>query len=167
MLTAAHISPYNQDSRMVTTPADNLSSAIAVRRRLWPRLVLGLILAVLLVLVGVSAYFYSVARSALPQLDGTITPNGLHFERHHDGIPDIDPDAHRLLIHGLVKHPLVFTLEALARYPMETRIAFIECAGNSGALYQKEPAPLGVQGLHGLVSCASGRARAQPRRRWR
>src|ERR1700747_2455156 len=77
MLTAAHISPYNQDSRMVTTPADNLSSAIAVRRRLWPRLVLGLILAVLLVLVGVSAYFYSVARSALPQLDGTITVSGL------------------------------------------------------------------------------------------
>jgi len=41
-------------------------------------------------------------------LDGTITPSGLHFERHHSGIPDIDPDAHRLLIHGLVKRPLVF-----------------------------------------------------------
>jgi sulfane dehydrogenase subunit SoxC len=94
------------------------------------------------------------SRTPLHQLDGTITPNGLHFERHHDGIPDIDPDAHRLLIHGLVKRPLVFTLEALARYPMETRIAFIECAGNSGALYQKEPAPLGAQALHGLISCA-------------
>ena len=46
-----------------------------------------------------------------------ITPNGLHFERSHSGIPDIDPDQHRLLIHGLVKRPLVFTLEALARYP--------------------------------------------------
>ena len=65
-------------------------------------------------------------------LNGTITPNGLHFERHHSGIPDIDPDAHRLLIHGLVKRPLVFTLEALARYPMVSRIAFIECGGNSG-----------------------------------
>ena len=60
-----------------------------------------------------------------------ITPNGLHFERSHSGIPDIDPDQHRLVIHGLVKRPLVFTLEALARYPMESRIAFIECAGNS------------------------------------
>ena len=60
------------------------------------------------------------SRTPLHALDGTITPNGLHFERHHDGIPDIDPDAHRLLIHGLVKRPLVFTLEALARYPMET-----------------------------------------------
>jgi sulfane dehydrogenase subunit SoxC len=94
------------------------------------------------------------SRTPLQHLDGTITPNGLHFERHHSGIPEIDPDAHRLLIHGLVKHPLVFTLEALVRYPMETRLAFIECAGNSGALYQKDPAPLDLQALHGLLSCA-------------
>jgi sulfane dehydrogenase subunit SoxC len=87
-------------------------------------------------------------------LDGMITPNGLHFERHHSGIPDIDPDTHRLLIHGLVERPLVFTLEALTRYPMESRICFIECGGNSAALYQNEPAALGVQGLHGLLSCA-------------
>jgi len=87
-------------------------------------------------------------------LNGTITPNGLHFERHHSGIPDIDPETHRLLIHGLVKRPLVFTLEALARYPMESRIAFIECGGNSGPLYQKDPVAAGVQALHGLVSGA-------------
>src|SRR5262249_7417674 len=70
------------------------------------------------------------------------------------GIPDIDPDAHRLLVHGLVKRPLVFTLDALSRYPMESRIAFIECGGNGGLLYQKEPAALNCQGLHRLVSCA-------------
>jgi sulfane dehydrogenase subunit SoxC len=87
-------------------------------------------------------------------LDGTITPSGLHFERHHSGIPDIDPDAHRLLIHGLVKRPLIFTLEALARYPMVSRTAFIECGGNSGALYQNKPVAAGVQGLHGLISCS-------------
>src|ERR1700730_2091383 len=87
-------------------------------------------------------------------LNGAITPTGLHFERHHSGIPDIDPDAHRLLIHGLVKRPLVFTLEALARYPMVSRIAFIECGGNSGARYQKDPVAGGVQALHGLVSGA-------------
>jgi len=87
-------------------------------------------------------------------LDGTITPSGLHFERHHSGIPDIDPVRHRLLIHGLVKRPLVFTLETLARYRMESRIAFIECGGNSGALYQKDPVAGGVQALHGLISCA-------------
>src|SRR5437762_1553091 len=73
-------------------------------------------------------------------LDGMITPNGLHFERHHSGIPDINPEAHRLLIHGLVKRPLIFGLDALLRYPMESRIAFVECAGNRALLYQKEPA---------------------------
>jgi sulfane dehydrogenase subunit SoxC len=87
-------------------------------------------------------------------LDGMITPNGLHFERHHSGIPEIDPQAHRLLIHGLVARPLIFTLDALMRYPMESRIAFVECAGNSALLYQKEPAQLGVQPIHGLLSCA-------------
>ena len=40
------------------------------------------------------------------------------------------------------------------RYPMESRIAFIECAGNSALLYQQEPAQVGVQPIHGLVSCA-------------
>ncbi|TMJ44831.1 MAG: sulfite dehydrogenase, partial [Alphaproteobacteria bacterium] len=79
-------------------------------------------------------------------LNGAITPSGLHFERHHK--------AHRLLIHGLVKRPLVFSLETLARYPMESRIAFIECGGNSGSLYQKDPVAAGVQALHGLVSGA-------------
>jgi sulfane dehydrogenase subunit SoxC len=94
------------------------------------------------------------SRTPLQRLNGTITPNGLHFERHHSGIPDIDPDAHRLLIHGLVKRPLVFTVEALARYPTETRVSFIECGGNTGALYQKEPAQVDLQATHGLLSCA-------------
>ena len=94
------------------------------------------------------------SRTPLHRLNGTITPNGLHFERHHSGIPDIDPAAHRLLIHGLVKRPLVFTMEALARYPMETRTGFIECGGNGAALYQKEPVQADLQALHGLVSCA-------------
>src|SRR6202142_1433082 len=89
-------------------------------------------------------------------LDGMITPNGLHFERHHNGIPDINPEAPRLLIHGLVKRPLIFTLDALMRYPIESRIAFVECAGNSALLYQKDPAPLGVPPIHGLLSCAAG-----------
>ena len=94
------------------------------------------------------------SRTPLHRLNGTITPNGLHFERHHSGIPEIDSAVHRVLVHGLVKRPLVLTIEALDRYPMESRLTFIECGGNSGALYQKDPAPLGVQALHGLLSCA-------------
>jgi sulfane dehydrogenase subunit SoxC len=94
------------------------------------------------------------ARTPLHLLDGMMTPSGLHFERSHSGIPDIDPDQHRLVIHGLVKQPLVFTLEALARYPMTSRIAFIECAGNSGALNAAQAQPLNVPAIHGLLGCS-------------
>ena len=31
------------------------------------------------------------SRTPLQTLNGTITPNGLHFERHHNGVPEIDP----------------------------------------------------------------------------
>jgi sulfane dehydrogenase subunit SoxC len=93
-------------------------------------------------------------RTPLQHLEGAITPNGLHFERSHDGVPAIDPDRHRLLIHGLVKRPLTFTLQALARYPVISRTVFIECAGNSGALYAKTAANGTAQSLHGLVSGA-------------
>jgi sulfane dehydrogenase subunit SoxC len=94
------------------------------------------------------------ARTPLQLLNGMITPNGLHFDRSHSGTPDIDPDQHRLLIHGLVKRPLVFTMDALSRYPMESRISFLECAGNSGALNAPQAQPLNVQAIHGLLSCA-------------
>src|ERR1700732_4511709 len=49
-------------------------------------------------------------------LNGMITPSGLHYERSHSGVPDIDPEQHRLVIHGLVRQPLVFSLEDLSRY---------------------------------------------------
>jgi sulfane dehydrogenase subunit SoxC len=93
------------------------------------------------------------ARTPHQLLTGMITPSGLHYERSHSGIPDIDPAAHRLVIHGLVKRALLFTLDDLGRYPMESRITFLECAGNSGALFAKDPAPANVQAIHGLLSC--------------
>jgi len=94
------------------------------------------------------------ARTPHHLLNGTLTPNSLHFVISHTGDPDIDPDKHRLVIHGLVKQPLSFTLDALARYPMVSRMAFIECGGNSAPLFSKEPIQANVQALHGLVSCA-------------
>jgi sulfane dehydrogenase subunit SoxC len=87
-------------------------------------------------------------------LDGMITPSGLHYERSHSGVPDIDPEQHRLVIHGLVRQPLVFSLEDLSRYPRTSRIAFLECAGNSGALSNAQAQPLNVQAIHGLLSCS-------------
>jgi len=95
-----------------------------------------------------------VTRTPHHLLDGMMTPSGLHFERSHSGVPDIDPEQHRLVIHGLVKRPLVFTMEALSRYPRVSRITFLECAGNSGALYAPQPQPLNAQAIHGLVSCS-------------
>ena len=94
------------------------------------------------------------ARTPHHLINGTITPNGLHFTIVHVGTPDIDPDKHRLVIHGLVKRPLEFTVEALARYPMVSRMTFVECGGNSSPLFSKEPAQGSVQALHGLASCA-------------
>jgi sulfane dehydrogenase subunit SoxC len=92
------------------------------------------------------------SRTPLQMLEGTITPAGLHFERHHNGVPDIDPNKHELLIHGLVERPLIFTREALKRYPMETRIHFIECAGNSGANAGPGGLTGDAQSIHGLLS---------------
>src|SRR5215471_18450742 len=96
----------------------------------------------------------SRARTPHHLLNGTITPNGLHFIIVHAGTPDIDPDRHRLVIHGLVRRPLVFTLDALARYPMVSRMAFVECGGNSAPLFSNEPIQANVQALHGLISCS-------------
>ncbi|MGH9255918.1 MAG: sulfite dehydrogenase [Vicinamibacterales bacterium] len=87
-------------------------------------------------------------------INGTFTPNGLHFVISHSGNPDIDPAQHRLAIHGLVRRPLVFTLDTLARYPMVSRMAFLECGGNSAPLFSNEPLQASIQAIHGLVSCS-------------
>lgn len=72
----------------------------------------------------------SSSRSPLQDLYGTITPSDLHFERHHNGVPAIDPNKYELLIHGLVERSTVFSLADLKRFPSVSRIAFLECSGN-------------------------------------
>lgn len=94
------------------------------------------------------------SRTPLESLEGIITPSALHFERHHNGVPDIDPAQHRLLIHGLVERPLIFDMDALVRYPLVSRIQFLECSGNSGGLNAPAPAQGSAGFLHGLVSCS-------------
>jgi sulfane dehydrogenase subunit SoxC len=92
----------------------------------------------------------SSSLTPLQDLCGIITPSALHFERHHNGVPVIDPARHRLLVHGLVGRPMMFTLDDLKRFPAVGRIAFIECSGNSG----REWHALGktAQETHGLLS---------------
>lgn len=96
----------------------------------------------------------SGSRTPLERLEGMITPNALHFERHHSGIPDINPDEHQLMIHGLVRRPLRFSMDALHRYPMETRTHFIECSGNSRTLNDARPVQGTAGSIHGLLSCS-------------
>ncbi|MBC8109519.1 MAG: sulfite dehydrogenase [Verrucomicrobia bacterium] len=70
------------------------------------------------------------SRSPLQDFYGTITPSDLHFERHHNGVPEIDPKKYELLIHGMVEKPMIFSLPDLKRFPSVSRICFIECSGN-------------------------------------
>ena len=96
----------------------------------------------------------SHARTPHHLLNGAVTPNSLHFSINHSGLPDIDPERHRLAIHGLVRQPMVYTLEALSRYPMVSQMAFLECGGNSAPMFSPQPFQATAQALHGLVSCA-------------
>ena len=77
--------------------------------------------------------FPTATRTPLHKLHGTITPNGLFFERHHAGVPAIDPAQHRLMVHGLVDRPLVLTMDDIVRFPSVSQIHFLECSGNISA----------------------------------
>jgi sulfane dehydrogenase subunit SoxC len=91
-------------------------------------------------------------RTPLQDLDGIITPSSLHFERHHAGVPDLDAATHEILVHGLVEHPLVFTLADLRRYPSQSHIYFVECSGNSRVEWSgSAPDP---QQSAGMMSCS-------------
>ncbi|MDP2370024.1 sulfite dehydrogenase [Rhodoferax sp.] len=98
---------------------------------------------------------FAIWRSPLQQQRGIITPSGLHFSVHHNGLPDIAPQRHELMIHGLVKRPLRFDMERLMRYPMVSRIHFLECAGNSAANALSPTATNQTLGdIAGEVSCS-------------
>ncbi len=94
----------------------------------------------------------SVSFTPLHEIDGPITPNGLCFERHHSGIAEVDPKDYRLMIHGLVNKPLIFTLDDLKRMPRVNRAYFCECAANSGMEWRGAQLN-GAQYTHGMVHC--------------
>jgi sulfane dehydrogenase subunit SoxC len=82
---------------------------------------------------------------------GTLTPSSLHYERHHAGIPTIDPAAHRLVIHGMVNRPLSLSTAEIKRLPSVTRTLVLECGGNSAGEWAA-PGGADVQRSYGLVS---------------
>ena len=94
----------------------------------------------------------SVSFAPLQGLFGIITPNGLHFERHHQGWWDVDPHQHRLMVMGLVKQAKVYTMDDLMRLPAVSRMHFIECGANTGMEWGNVAVPT-VQYTHGMLSC--------------
>ena len=84
---------------------------------------------------------------------GTLTPSSLHYERHHSGIPTIDPEQHRLIIHGMVDRPLSLSVADIKRLPSISRTMVLECGGNSGSEWAATTGP-DVQRSFGLVSCS-------------
>ena len=97
--------------------------------------------------------FSDWSMSPLQHQQGIITPNGVIYERHHAGTPDIDPKTHKLVIHGMVKQPLEFTMDALMRYPSVSKFYFLECSGN-GLTDWTQARSKTVQQTHGLLSCS-------------
>ena len=95
----------------------------------------------------------SVSFTPLQRLFGTITPSGLHFERHHQGWWDIDPSKHRFMVNGMVKTPMVFTMDELMRLPSVSRFHFIECGANTGMEWGNVAVPT-CQYTHGMLSCS-------------
>lgn len=88
----------------------------------------------------------------LQDMYGTMTPNSLFFERHHAGIPDIDPAEHRLMVHGMVDYPTIFTMDDIKRFPSVSVIHFLECSGNSLYEWTEEGMADDVQVGFGLLS---------------
>ena len=103
-------------------------------------------------------YSFYVKQRLTPLQDsvGIITPSSLHFFNSHGyEPPDIDPKQHRLMIHGMVDRPVIFTLDELKRFPFVSRIHFVECAGNSSPSHLREKTSTGtIQPLHGWTSCS-------------
>jgi sulfane dehydrogenase subunit SoxC len=93
----------------------------------------------------------SWSMTPLDKMLGNLTPSGLHFERHHGGIPTIDPAKHKLFVHGMVDSAKKFSMADLKRFPSVTRKHFIECSGN-GLTEWNKPTLKTVQGTHGLLS---------------
>ncbi len=95
----------------------------------------------------------SSSRTPIHELRGIITPADLHFERHHGGIPNIDPETYSLTIHGMVERPMTFSLQDLKRLPSVSRLCFVECSGNGGVAYNRDPRhEVSPQMVDGLLS---------------
>jgi sulfane dehydrogenase subunit SoxC len=92
----------------------------------------------------------SINFTPIHALDGTITPQGCAFERHHSGAIELTKQDYRLMINGLVDRELIFTYEDLERFPREQHVYFCECAANTGMEWAGAQLN-GAQFTHGMI----------------
>lgn len=92
----------------------------------------------------------SINFTPIHELDGTITPQGCAFERHHSGAIELRKQDYRLMINGLVDRELIFTYEDLERFPRENHVYFCECAANTGMEWAGAQLN-GAQFTHGMI----------------
>jgi sulfane dehydrogenase subunit SoxC len=94
----------------------------------------------------------SISMTPIHEMKGIITPSGLVFERYYAGVPEINPDDHRLIIHGMVDRPLILTMDELMSFPSESVIHFLECPANGGMEWRGTQMEA-LQFTHGMLSC--------------
>ena len=92
----------------------------------------------------------SINFTPIHALDGTITPQGCAFERHHSGAIELTKGDYRLMINGLVDTPLIFTYDDLMSFPRESHVYFCECAANTGMEWAGAQLN-GAQFTHGMI----------------
>ncbi len=68
-----------------------------------------------------------------------ITPTGMHYLLVHFDIPEVDANAWRLNVGGLVSSPMALTIDDIKRRPATTITVTMECAGNGRALLSPRP----------------------------
>src|SRR3981189_554625 len=86
------------------------------------------------------------------RIDSYLTPRELFYIRSHFPVPNLDRDSYQLHIDGAVRHPFALSYEELRSMPSETRVATLECAGNSRVFLV--PQVQGAQWELGAVSNA-------------
>ena len=86
------------------------------------------------------------------RIDSYLTPTELFYIRSHFPVPNLDRGSYRLRIDGAVGNPFTLSYEELRSMRSETRVATLECAGNSRVFLV--PQVQGAQWELGAVSNA-------------
>jgi DMSO/TMAO reductase YedYZ molybdopterin-dependent catalytic subunit len=74
--------------------------------------------------------------TSIPALvGGVVMPTARFYVRNHFQIPDLDAEAFRLRVRGLVERPLSLTMRDLQNMRSQSLVVTLECAGNGRTLF--------------------------------